>query len=537
MQRQNEVLGNCPYGKMDPSLPPNLSRCTFGAMSATEPRDEDSYPNETPPKFRFDYMLERRKFPQFDPQDLIDLGHHMEDRPTEDASKPKDHPSLSAGYTYLGQFITHDISFLKNHDVISPVLLTPDQLNQARSPSLDLDSLFGSGPDREDKRFYLDGSVKLKLGLTLKTGGGVTDQVYENDLPRYSDPSHENFRKAIIADERNDDNLALAQTHVAFAKFYNAVVTRLERSSSRISKAELFEQARQKVVEHYQWIILDDFLPKIIDQSILKQVIQEYPLAHYKVDEGYMPIEFAFAAFRFGHSLIRNSYSWNRFHPLVKVHELFELTGENGSLHTTSALPSDWIIDWTRFYDFSKFSGIPRNPKLNLARMIQTSLARSLKPVASLPDNILKKIKPEQYHSLTVMDLIRGNSVGLLTGQEAAEKLGVACLKEDDIARGPHEGFLREKRFHAKTPLWYYILKEAELDRDNRLGPVGSRIVAETFVGLIRASRISILPKTREEIRWRPDLGHIKPDEFSMTDLLMFVRKNSANPEELNPLG
>jgi hypothetical protein len=142
---------------------------------------------------------------------------------------------------------------------------------------------------------------------------------------------------------------------------------------------------------------------------------------------------------------------------------------------------------------------------------------------------------PKEYRSLSVLDLKRGADLGLPTGQEVAHTINAAWrLGPGDIAQGPHAGILKDHGFDQRTPLWYYVLREAEFYDGKRLGPVGGRIVAETFIGILRASDYSIL----KEEDWRPDLGHT-PGTFAMTDLLLFVREHSSQKgvDELNPLG
>jgi Animal haem peroxidase len=471
--------------------------------------------------------------PSFNEDHLMELGRRMEDSPGRD-----DHPSLHAGYTYLGQFIAHDISFTQQN-VIPASHIPPDQIPQLRNPSLELDSLYGDGPESDKHRDLYEGGTSLKLGLTVGTGAGVTAPEYRNDLPR-SEKKGPSYRRAIIADERNDDNLIVAQTQVAFMKFHNAVIADLNEKGVAANK--LFSEARKKVVQHYQWIVLNDFLPKIIDEDVLKKVIQTYPSKHFDLQPGpkpFIPAEFAFAAFRFGHSLVRNVYNWNPINDRIGLMRLLSLTGKNGNLEATEALSSDWIIDWTRFYDFSGF-GIPRNPKLNLARAVQTSLATSFKELPLREPRFLNDINPKNYRSIAALDLIRGHRAELPSGQKVAKLLNVDPLKPEVIADSPHKEFLEKCGFDKETPLWYYILKEAEIGLKtevNHLGPIGSHIVAETFVGLIRASQFSILPQNGGEPVWKPDLGQKTKDQFGMADLLMFVQnKKLGKDDELNPL-
>ena len=108
-----------------------------------------------------------------------------------------------------------------------------------------------------------------------------------------------------------------------------------------------------------------------------------------------------------------------------------------------------------------------------------------------------------------------------------AGKLGVPALTPAEVASGPQSAVVLAQGFDTKTPLWFYILKEAELKQGGlRLGDVGSRLVVETFHGLVEGSAYSILKETD----WKPCLPAQHPDRFTMNDLLRFV-------DDVNPLG
>jgi hypothetical protein len=208
--------------------------------------------------------------------------------------------------------------------------------------------------------------------------------------------------------------------------------------------------------------------------------------------------------------------------------ELFTFTGfGNSNLLAFGGLPGSWIIDWTRFYDFSHL-GIPRKPKSSFARKICTSIVPTL---TSLP--FFGPVEAPM-RSLAVRNLLRGRLLGLPAGQNVAWQLGITPLEPRVIAGGTHGEVLKACGFDKVTPLWYYILREAEVhNQGERLGPVGSRIIAETFVQLIKSSSISILPKTGNgKPTFKSDLGI-----SSMTDLLFFVNNSLKGDNFLNPLG
>ena len=163
---------------------------------------------------------------------------------------------IPAGYTYLGQFIDHDLTFDRT-DVALGTDITPAEMKQARSPALDLDSLYGAGPANEgSKRFYRDDGRHLRMGRTEAVGSGPLRAHEGFDLPRSDARKH-----ATIPDPRNDENLAVAQTHLAFARFHNRVVGTL----GSVPAADRFKEARRLVVKHYQWMIRHDYLPRICE--------------------------------------------------------------------------------------------------------------------------------------------------------------------------------------------------------------------------------------------------------------------------------
>lgn len=446
---------------------------------------------------------------------LTELGLAM-----DEAANATDHPDLPAGFTYLGQFIDHDITFDKT-DGIPDAMLDEREIVQGRSPSLDLDSVYGRGPALEEKALYEADKLHLRVGSTTALGSGTEPEAMAlpNDLPR----GGANPLEAIIGDPRNDENLVVAQTHLAFLKLHNVVVQHL--LSLGVASNRVFALARQAVVHHYQWIVLHDFLPRLIEPDALRVVLNTGRVFfQFGADEmPAMPLEFSVAAYRLGHSMIRPGYSWNRNFPDASLGLLFAFTGNaspNGApMFGSPSLPSNWPIDWRRFYDFAGVAGVEATPALNHTRTIDTAVA--------VPLNALPGFPTGPQASLAVRNLLRGRSVGLPSGQAIAEALGVPKLTATQLTTGRHGALLRKHGFQRQTPLWYYILKEAEvLHSGLRLGPVGSRIMAETFVGLVEGSTHSILRNRN----WRPWLPAQRPGHFTMNDLLLLVN-------DLNPLG
>jgi hypothetical protein len=253
---------------------------------------------------------------------------------------------IGAGFTYLGQFIDHDLTFDKTA-LMEGADVSPADLEQGRSPALDLDSLYGLGPqDPGSAKFYSDG-LHLKMG---SADGGPPTKGF--DLPRRGTGNAVSRRKAVIPDPRNDENLAVAQLHLAFIRFHNRVVDSLPAS---VPPAQRFNQARKLVVKHYQWMIRSDYLPKICEPSVVTDVFKNgrkaFEVGAPPNSMPTMPLEFSVAAFRLGHSMIRADYSWNRNFPDATLDQLFDFSGLSGDLGGGDRLPSIWIADFRRLFN------------------------------------------------------------------------------------------------------------------------------------------------------------------------------------------
>ena len=465
-------------------------------------------PLEAEQNFRFGRMFTTPNLPEFRPEidGLIDLGMEMTSE-----KETADHPMLPAGFTYLGQFIDHDVTFDKTKGIPPGVLLISDVV-QGRNPSLELDSLYGLGPTIESRpdgrRIYQQDSIKLRTGTTSPDFSLNFKGNYENDLPRGDNPKK--VEQASIADERNDENLAVAQMHVAFIKFHNKVIDLYSEEFAKENTPldEQFNIVRREVVRHYQWIVLKDFLPKIIDPKILDYVVNT-ECKHFKplVERSFVPFEFSFAAFRLGHSLVRETYEWNKFFhaeppPLgqlggvADLSELFRRTGfaynNLGGGH--GRLPGPWIINWTNFFDFEGFPGHQKNPKMNVAKSIDTSLSPTLAKLRipmEMPAALAKLLESKGLEkglvSLPVINLLRGWLVGVPTAQSVIERLSEDRELGDFVRLCPEEiaadsKSIMKSGLQKLTPLWYYVLQEAKkIGKGKHLGPVGSLIMAEAF--------------------------------------------------------
>jgi hypothetical protein len=450
---------------------------------------------------RFDYLFPELQFaaallpetPHMRGQ-LMNLGLTMMDA----ANEFTPNSTIPAAYTYFGQFVDHDITFEAKSDEIVKLgdrdfrVLTPYEIRtklvNGRTPGLDLDNVYYKPAPRNCSR--------MELGHVSSVPGNSPLWNKQFDLPRQPPADNpEDDRAALIGDKRNDENLIIGQLHVAFLRAHNAIVGR----------GHTFDEARKILRRHYQWIIIKDYLPRICDPWIVSDILNGGNHVFVPgADNLFMPFEFSAAAYRFGHAMVRKTYHYNSNFPNATLTELFRLTALSGDLKTFSTLPEIWIIDWRNFVDGGA----------NRARPIDTTLSTALFSLTAFN-------KPMPIAQLSVRNLLRGYMLRLPTGQAVAAALGKTTLKPAEleaVAESVSEEQLAAVRaggFSRRSPLWYYILAEAAAESTGRLGAVGSTIVAEVLIGLLRGSKDSILRKPG----WKPSLGKT-PGIFTLRDLL-----------------
>lgn len=464
---------------------------------------------------------------------LLDLARAMIDR--DPFSSRGDNPAIPAGYTYLGQFVDHDITL--DLTPLEAQHADPFAVRNFRTPALDLDSIYGPGPALAPYLYQRDarGRVLPKLligqaGASPDTAGGMIPGL-PNDLPR------NRLGRALLGDERNDENLLVAQTHLLFLKFHNTIYDRLAVQMKGAGPDEIFDQARRLTRWHYQWIVLFDLAERLTEPGLVRKTLDEGRRFFHFGARAFMPAEFSGAAYRLGHSMVRETYNHNRLFrdgaPFeASLDSLFHFSGKSGAILGDDAadaplnpdlpgvpamrtLPSNWVTDWRRYFDVER----PPNLEINPSRRIDPYLTPAL---ASLPG------MDGQEGFLALRNLRRGVQIRLPSGQDIAAAIGAAPLSPADIATGPDGTAAEAHGLHIATPLWYYVLKEAAvLNGGMHLGPVGGTIVAETLVGLVEGDEGSFLCADRN---WRPELPSAEPGSFTMNDLLAFV-------DDINPVG
>lgn len=449
--------------------------------------------------------------PSGDIAGLIELGQALATDRT--ATRDYDDGSIPAGYTYLGQLVAHELTFQvpegppQRHHGLTDI-------GNGRRPLIDFQGIYGGGPDSSDRPLYRSDGVRMRLGPVPVAGG-----VRWLDLPRRPDGT------AIVADPRNDQNLAVAQTLVAVLRFHNRVADFLDRANP--TRRASFGEVRACVVQHLQSIVLHDLAWRLVPDAIHDDVMAYgrrifHPGGLHPGGVAGVPIEFAQAAFRCGHSMARTSYRWNRHHENATLRQLFDTTGRNGGAGFRG-LTADWIIDWSGFYDLAGIAGAARRKEINLSRKLDSRMAALL---GGLPAGECRHGEPAH---LAVRDLLRGHASRLASGQQAARQcladsgVYVGCLTPNELARLRNRSVvevMQRRGYDRRTPLSLYVLAEAELEQGgDRLGRLGGRIVMEVLHGLVASTPESILAWPG----WRPLLPAARPDLFTMPDLLAVV--------------
>jgi hypothetical protein len=416
----------------------------------------------------------RRLFPSLPALDVEDEELHALGSPggiCDDASaEASTDGAMPAGWPFFGQFIAHDITADR-----SPLghRANPEQIKNFRTPRANLEGVYAAGPTGSPYLFQKDDPAKLLLG----EGG--------HDVPR----NHEGI--ALVGDQRNDVHLFMSQMQVGFIRTHNRIVDRLREDG--VTEADVFEDARRATIWHYQWVILKEFLPSLIGSELASELLEGGGELFEPGDDPYIPFEFADAAYRYGHSQIRDTYRVNRrFGPVPVFPDLIGF----------GAVPVDHAIDWTLQFD------VPGNGEAQRSKKIDGRLPSSL---ISLPQQISGEDEGSAYASLANRDLQRGQAIGLPSGEAVAHELGVEPLSEGQLG-------LSATGWKHETPLWIYVLKEAEaLEAGDRLGPVGGRIVGEVLVGIIDAD-----PESFRSVdpAWAPTLPAHEPGSFGIVDIL-----------------
>ena len=470
----------------------------------------------------------------------------------------EENAGIAAGYTYLGQFIDHDITF----DPASSLMQQndPDALVNFRTPRLDLDSLYGRGPADQPYLYRADGK-RFRLGRALSENGSPSSS---RDLPRVDPEGPTGAKRALIGDKRNDENVIIAQLHSTMLQFHNRLADLGEKKRHSIT----FEEIQQQVRWHYQWIVVNDFLVTTCGEDVVHEILphlaQKQPIWKHPPrfglyrwhEQPFMPIEFSTAAYRFGHSMVRPIYRLNtklaggdnpdkatadeRKRGLDGRFFIFAGVQRRG-LNGFDEFPAEWAIDWSLFFDIKGSIKKTGQARVQPSYKIDTSLVNPLgflPEFSKLPGAAKPPLTVDQLQSkptdprrnpanLAERNLLRGMAMGLPSGQSVARSLGLEPIADQNLRIG--KAIVAEwdaskplieldESFADKAPLWFYVLAESQFEwiqkakatggrgdeTPLRLGTVGARIVAETLIGLLWGDGHSFL---RQAPNWVPEHG------------------------------
>lgn len=429
------------------------------------------------------------------------------------------------GYTYFGQFLGHDLT----HDAtpLGGPYSEAEGTANFRTAIFDLDHVYADGPAGSP---YLyegeEGAETFKIGTTVPSG-------YRRDLPIHRGL----LLIGDLHDTRNVDNLLLRQLHVLFLKFHNEAIHQLQTNpeirslADSLGEGTLFERARRLVCWHYQWIIRHDYLPRILHNDIWHQ--QRGDNSRRLGEPFSIPIEFSLAAFRFGHSMVRNAYRLNCRQKRVTIGELMAL-GQRGE-----PIPDDYLIEWGTFFD-----GLPTSGPQASSSYIDTSVSFAMHGLSAATIRLANALEAVDPSNLPVRTLLRGARARLPSGQEAADALldqgrikATDRLTRADLEQDTCDGsgsVLRKHGLAERTPLFYYILKEAELKAHGlTLGPLGSQIVLEVIQNALEtdgASYVATVGRNWKLPRWRFPSGIERPVN-SLIGIVRLVGDEKLLPE------
>lgn len=431
-----------------------------------------------------------------------------------------DNPNMTAGVTFFGQFLDHDLTL----DSKSPLHASSDprKTRNFRTAAFDLDSLYGEGPGRSPELYELNsGDIKFRVDPLPGSQAVSRKGALRYDLPRDVN------QHAIIGDGRNDENVIIAQFHLAMLRFHNAVIDHLrtDPTYAGLSADRVFKEAQRLVRWHYQWIVVHEFLPLTIGQDRVEALLsgglrfyrvndpQGVPHLRNQRNQPLIPIEFSGAAYRFGHSQVRPSYRLN-FGP--DGGPPFFAFAFDDAIDPNGTDPDDMrggkqaprrFVDWQTFFDFGD-GNVRNNKKIDTKlSSVLMHLLGSRGPAPGMP--------ADGVQSLASRNLMRHVNFGIPSGQAIARTIGTPTLTPADFSELAPYGMDRS------TPLWFYILKEAEIMENGlRLGPVGSCIVGEVFIGLLQVDETSYLAIDKN---WTPTLPSAAAGDFRITDLLTFA--------------
>lgn len=382
---------------------------------------------------------------------------------------------IASGYTYFGQFLHHDLTD-DSSSLADARRFSPEEIENHQYPRFDLGNLYGRGPTHSSSaHLYERNDVRLRVAR-VSDGGSSFDLATSRE-------------EVITADRRATENVILRQMTAFFARLHNCAV---EQWQSRIGNPlERFARARLQTSWQFQRLIYEDYLPRILDPEIYREIfVEDRP--RIKWDEFAIPVEFSVAAMRFGHSMVRSKYFLSRTSPDLN---LLEIAGRSRQPRT---LEPEWQIEWGQFFQ----SATPDLQAITV-RPIDTKITAPLHHLPLPALHVFNAGIPTSADgaiNLPLLTLLRGAALALPSGQAAARAFGEPELTERELTRDcagdltAQGEVLQATGMLRATPMFFYLLKESEVRaHGNHLGRTGSRIVAEVFHAARRFDSLSYI--------------------------------------------
>ncbi|MBI5321808.1 hypothetical protein [Bradyrhizobium sp.] len=433
-----------------------------------------------------------------------------------------ENPAIPSGYTYLLQFIAHDL--VSSAIPLSVAGRLGAGTSNARRAPLVLEGLYGSGPVSSPHLYALDAPgddrrTKLRLGRmrwkeTPRTAGcpfrDIARAQAENvtGIDRGIAGQRPALTEALVADARNDDHAIISQLTAMFALLHNGLVDLVRRgepvshASARFGAAyRRFLCARDALTSIYHNVIRKDAMRRVLHPAIHAAYSGSDPrfMDQPAAGEWRIPFEFSHGAFRFGHAMVRPEYRIND----LSEHDLNN-TLEKNSINEPVNMPLDetWMVQWSRFFEID-------GSRPNLSRRIGPYLSDGLGN-----DHIFPSFDATERVGLLYRDLLGASLAGMwsvdaLIAEIAARRPDFIALSRLLGDRAWRVGQLREWLSSASAayggltaediealsndpPLPFFVLFEAMQQPEARgfhLGPLGSIVVAEVIFGALAAAR------------------------------------------------
>ena len=450
-----------------------------------------------------------------DPRGLAAIGAFH--GPVEAIGPAQKTSTVPAGQIFFGQFVDHDITL----DLTSSFarLDRPEDTTDFRTPVLDLDCVYGDGPDGAPFLYWnaQTGANAPFNGAKILTGADTpgASALMQQDLARSV------HGRAIIGDPRNDENRIISQLQLGMIRFHNKVCEHVHTAHG-LSGGDLYREARRLVTWHYQWVVLNDYLRTLCGAAPIDDILgngriiycpDDCPFGPARGAEPFIPIEFSVAAYRFGHSMIPMRIQIQPGKPSLQVF------GTTLGMGFQPLSDPDAVVSWPQLLDLT-------DPTVDRADKLDAKLAADLLDLPFVGAGDVK--------SLATRNLLRGQAFRLPSGESVAAlckrpqaEIDAVSAKAKTLAGAASPA----ADLSAGTPLWLYILIEGnEIGRETTpgsfddgegLGPVGSRIVAETLIGLMELDPGSYLGSNRA---WSPDLPADKLGSgiHTLLDILTF---------------